>query len=1172
MPADHLLLSLISDRATQQKGWHRRGGSYDDSYVELIPDPTDATPKRLLTAIPSPYARIHLFDAAFHFVADRAKTNLDHSGTSVFHRAVSDCLDVLELLYSWSSHSQALKLITWSPLRALPGLKQSAIEGQRLLANVLALFLNEDGQTAHFDEQQMFYLLLLENHVIAASSPLTLFIAAPEAAEITLKSNLINPETGQIYFSVIRPLHVRKPDFQQYIHWLFFNRKILRKYCRHMYEYLKQSLALLESANRELASVINAFETTGMARLDNQPDPLLDSESDPVTVLGAQLYERSRGRKRDELKRSPMVIKSRRLPAGAQDPPLVLEELRNSFGNPDGKTTVGDVSNIPLAKRVLPDSGVTYPYLVLEDFIEDRIIRLPFRMNSGQFECPRYRDFTPEDDWSFLLPLKTAFFDYFDPADVSNMSRLVRSGGKGDEDSVTFELDIPVIGGRKVTFRKTFNLSKQMPNHGNVVRARMSCAIYPSLVVTNHEEFNERYWVMLVDDEREPASRSLECFDLQFYRLDGQQIMQRVSDDTSADQYFKKTKRSDKEDQSGSCYFELNSKQSKGAYFDYAVVEAFHSDANRVARGVIVPKWTRKSLGTRGASVAIDFGTTNTHVAWSFSDGNPDPKVLSVGQDDLQLAILSAPVKNAPSESARFNFFPSELAGFEIRLQHEFLPAIIGGTSPFKFPLRTATSEQMSLQPDSYHLLRNVNISFIRGIVPHRKDEVISTELKWSLEVTKNVMKRVDTYIRELLLLVRTKMILNDVDPRQVRIVWFKPLSFDGFTRTFFEGEWEESVKEIFQTSTLKKRLLCLTESEAPYYYHEQAAAIATSKPVLCIDIGGGSTDIVVFEQKAKTVGKMVPTIGTSISFAGNALWGDGYNRVHSEQSGLVRKYKGQVEESLRQIQDETLRRNMQDVYKELQTAQNGSEEYVNFFFSIDKEIEFTKRLMLDGWVKCLVLIHYSAIMFHCAQLMRARGMEAPQYICLSGRGAQSIKILDSSEDKKEVTALTHAIFEAVFGTALHPRITLRMAEKFKEATCNGGVLKGPDDSDEPTPVVLVGDGSVAIEEAQQMSYAQIGSDGKTLDAVIANVGKFADTLLQLNSSLNFRKRFGIDVDFGVVEAALKGNVREHIGLGLQRHNYTERPNERINETLFFYPLIQNLFELGKNVAGTQSS
>jgi hypothetical protein len=1156
----HLLLSLSPNRDTQETGWHSRGGPYNDQYVELILDPTDATPKRMLTAIPSPFARIHLFDAAFQLVCKRVGNRVDHSGSSVFHQAVSECLDVLELLFGRISHPNSIKLVKWKAEQNLSSLIGSPIEGQRRLAEVLNLFLSEDGESANFAVQPTFYLLLVDGQVVAASSPLTLFISSPGAAK---QRKVINPDTRTPYFSSIRQLHERSADFQKYLHWLFRNNRALREKCVHMYGYLTQSLELLEDENESLAREISGFEEGGAAaQLDGSPLPLRDNENDPVTILGAELYERGYSKIVDDIvRRSKLLIRSKRGPNKTGFDPLVLQTGRDSFGTSDGKTIIPDVGVIAIDQRILPDSGVRYPFLVVEDLIEDRLIRLPFKMNSERFHSPQCQGFAAEDDWSYLPPLKMKFFDYFDPIDISTNARFISKGAK---DSVVFELDVPVRGG-KVTFHKTFNESKQMPKNGLIVNARMSCAVFPFVRVPDQEQFSDHYWVLLVDQEGEQQFKNTDCFDLHFYSLTKEGASFAIptsAKDANAVKKVSKIKRTGKEVLlAGSTYFEIS-----GGSFDYMQVEAFASDTDRKTHALIVPNWKERALGSQGAVIAIDFGTTNTHVSWILEGSQDKPQVLTVEGRDLQMAVLSAPL-NASSESAQFDKFPSSLAQFEGRLHHEFLPSIISDRSPYKFPVRTATSEQPSLHPGAYQTLANVNIAFMFGIERHLDDERIASDLKWSVRSSDSVRKRVESFVRELLIIIRTKMLLNDVDPRLCRVVWFRPLSFDESTKGYFEDLWTSKVAEVFHAPIPNPKLLCLTESEAPYYYHEKAATITTSKPVLCVDIGGGSTDVVVFDQDGRGFGAKVPKIGTSFSFAGNALWGSGYDTVRHEQTGIVRKYGSWVEEQIRHLPDVDAGRRIGGVYKELVDSGAASEEYLNFFFSIDHEIEFSKKLGRDGWVKCVVLIHYAAIIFHCAQVMRSREMEAPEFICLSGRGARSIEILDGSPKKSQVAALTHAILEAVYGVPIPKQVELRIAAESKEATCNGGVLKVELTAVEPTPVVAIGDGGASIEQALQPTYEELLADGNALDRVVANIAAFADCIVQLNRTLSFRAKFGIDVDLDKVGSVLKANVKEYINLGLSRHGYIEKPKEKINETLFFYPLIQKLFEIGRNVA-----
>jgi hypothetical protein len=1149
MATTHFLLSLSPNRGTAEVGWHQRSGPYDDQYIDQMVDPADADPKKLITAVPSPFARIHLFDSAFGFVNRQVDGEIDHSGQSVFHRTVSECLDVLELIFDWSTHSSLIQLAKWDPTEDLRSLEESEIEGQTLLAEVLKLFLREDSETANFGLLQYFLIILVNHEVLAISSPLTFFITAPNAASLSRSNDLRNSSTGGLYFDEVRPLHKRADDFQLYLHWLFFKDKDLRSHCSRMYEYLVQSLKHLEVDNRNLMAKIRRLEQGGALEVESRLEPVEDANHHPVEVLGIELCMRSQKDTLERVKQSPLVVKSSRQRAVGNLAPLVLEPRYSSLGEHDGTTKIPDVASIPLKDRRLPDLGVRYPFLVADDFIEDKIIRLPFKMNAARFVTPQLEGFQPADDWSFLLPLKHAFFEYFDPTEIPLMSRFVRSQ---DGQGVKFELNIPTQG-RKVRFTKTFYESPQLPGAGIIVKAEMNCAVFPFVVVPDHVEFSDRYWVMLVDGELEPSVKMRSCFDLRFYALSNDDYVV-ISENQRASQHVRATKRSDKELQAGSTYFEV-----RGGHFDYIQVEAFASDATDLSRracGIIVPRWESRGLGMQEAAVAIDFGTTNTHVAWTRLGNRPHPEVLAIEERDLQMALLSAPRDQADTESAKFDTFEGRLADFEVRLHHEFLPSILGSKAPFRFPLRTATSEKPNLQPGEYRALGNINVSFVFGVDVRRPDERITTDLKWSLAASESTRERVEAFIRELLIVVRSKLILNDADPSRCRIVWFRPLSFDEFTRSHFERIWADAVEDVLHIPN--SQVQCMTESEAPYYYHERAATIITSKPVLCIDIGGGSTDVVVFDRDGTQNGRKIPKIGTSFSFAGNALWGAGYDQVGHSQTGVVRKYGRWLESRVGQISDPDIRRRISGVFTELQKSQSPSEEFLNFFFAIDKEVKFAQKLSEDPWVRCLVWVHFSAIVFHCAQVMRALGMLAPEVICFSGRGARSIDILDVSPGKLQVRALTQSIFATVYEDKNLPAVRLILAADSKEATCNGGMLKDFTILTSPKTIVSIGDGTIAPERP---TYAEISP--LTKSAVVDNIGKFVVCLQGLTEEGLFREKFGIDVDFNLIARVLKENVEDCIDLGLERHGYAANPTEKVNETLFFYPLIQKLFEIG---------
>ena len=68
----------------------------------------------------------------------------------------------------------------------------------------------------------------------------------------------------------------------------------------------------------------------------------------------------------------------------------------------------------------------------------------------------------------------------------------------------------------------------------------------------------------------------------------------------------------------------------------------------------------------------------------------------------------------------------------------------------------------------------------------------------------------------------------------------------------------------------------------APYYYHK--ARNGATSTVVSVDIGGGTTDVLI-------VNKGTPLHLTSFRFAANTIFGDGYS-YDSTSNGFVNHYK----------------------------------------------------------------------------------------------------------------------------------------------------------------------------------------------------------------------------------------------------------------------------------------
>ena len=75
---------------------------YNSNNRDTIEDPDGASAKNEITSIPSPFARIDLIKTAFKEVCkcNRRMHKIDLDGNSIYHKMVSDTLDVAEIFFN----------------------------------------------------------------------------------------------------------------------------------------------------------------------------------------------------------------------------------------------------------------------------------------------------------------------------------------------------------------------------------------------------------------------------------------------------------------------------------------------------------------------------------------------------------------------------------------------------------------------------------------------------------------------------------------------------------------------------------------------------------------------------------------------------------------------------------------------------------------------------------------------------------------------------------------------------------------------------------------------------------------------------------------------------------------------------------------------------------------
>jgi len=1166
--------------------WQDRGEAYSPTIIDRIPNPDGdskldksslVNPKEP-TSIPSPFARIDLIKTAFKYVGDKyleAENAIKGTGTvsgdTIYHKLVSDSLDIGILFFN---HDLLPKLAihSWDKNADLRNLINSNNDALKLYGETLNLYLNQDKETYNFDILNRIFVLSYDYKVIGGTSPSTLFFTSGN----DLSKTNITIGNDTLFDKNLKPLYERDPDFQKYIYLLFATYPFLQKRMEDLHNYMTYSLEKLKSINRELYNYVKELERKDVASIQLEYsrayEPFGSDINTAVEVIGCRLLKKKiRARKSIIESESKFLVESpkyrrkldilnqnlsddtlkRRMPLALQSSFAERLPYTDSSVKWDTTTQVPFFDGISdIDKRILPGQLDEYPYLTVSDFLQPYLIRLIYPINKTKFYDGNVQFQTGDKNKYFVLPLTTKFFDFFDTTDLQkplpdgrSMLELIAYSG-----SVEVILRVPVKGTDYITFKRTYenkgmanpNEPDVVNNKGYIVENQFGLTVYPFLKIGVDD--NNFYRVMLVDRDIDTETKFLN-YDLSFYKN---------SDNDPIKIEAKKNRNSKSNESVTSNFYVIESA------FDY--IEVKHD----IASGIIVPLFPIVRGGNEEFTFAIDFGTTNTHIEYTLDYSKKSPKLrtikpFEITANDIQIATLHDP----DSESVI-----NAVGAYQIidLIPHEFLPEKIGKDFEYRFPQRTIIGHHKSIEiKKTTYSLADFNIPFIYEKEPTFRGTKIKTNLKWSNYILNpDDEKKIEAFFDQLMFLIRNKILLNHGSLEQTNLIWFYPSSMIEERRNLLENTWAALFKKYITTSHKPKKL---SESIAPFYYFKNKGGIdASDLPVAAIDIGGGTTDIVIYKDNK-------PRVLTSFHFAANSIFGDAYNGS-PEINGFVLKYLDKIKELLEINELQDLVSVLDDI-----TNEQSSEDIAAFFFSIHKQnISFKDMLLRDSELKIVFVIFYAAIIYHLAKLMKNKNLgdglnTPPCCLTFSGTGSKVIQIADSNSELAGLEKLTNQIFEKVFDVA-DLKIQIKQHQEPKEITCRGGLLSDAVDLEiEGIKAVLLGDLNNTVIPDKRINYVEAGEDAK-LGEVIKEVKAFFKLFFELNTEeFNFRKKFGINNDrIEEFQAILDEKLMQFLksGLTLKKEDLSGKVNNNVEETFFFYPLVGALNNLALKIVKKQ--
>lgn len=112
---------LYKGGANTYEGWNGTPTTpYNSQTIATIIAPTGAVSNKEITSIPSPFARIDLVKSAFAEINQACNGKIGNAllaeldKDTIYHKMVSDSLDVGEIFFNIDKYKKEIPIITWS--------------------------------------------------------------------------------------------------------------------------------------------------------------------------------------------------------------------------------------------------------------------------------------------------------------------------------------------------------------------------------------------------------------------------------------------------------------------------------------------------------------------------------------------------------------------------------------------------------------------------------------------------------------------------------------------------------------------------------------------------------------------------------------------------------------------------------------------------------------------------------------------------------------------------------------------------------------------------------------------------------------------------------------------------------------------------------------------------
>ena len=550
-----------------------------------------------------------------------------------------------------------------------------------------------------------------------------------------------------------------------------------------------------------------------------------------------------------------------------------------------------------------------------------------------------------------------------------------------------------------------------------------------------------------------------------------------------------------------------------------------------------------------------------------------NPETFEISEQEMQVAYLDKINYHSGFGSEEYNKSISDttVAAFHAAAQREFAPLLIGPNGIASYPFPTVTCESTNfakIDGAVKRLFSHLSIGYNINNEEFSENYIYRTDIKWaagrnaSPEEILAAEERTRLYCKQIAWMLRNKVAMSssasNKQCKYIKVYFTYPCSMNVVERGNLETIWRDAFGNFIKN---KNDLIMMTESEAPYYYLSREGDITGGGNYLNIDIGGGTTDMFFVVQETDNDINVKRSYYTSMRFAGNDLWGDGVNGTALLTNGFYKAAK----EGMKFLEREIERQ--EKMITGRKDSHMTSADIMSFLFRNDstEQPKIPTIIRSNKQLYPLLFVHYGAIIYHVATILKEKNWDIPRAINLTGMGSKYVYIIHQSEDV--VKHLTEMLLEHFTGKSLPDDFKLTYSRgNAKEITAQGALKRDAGANvrniqGSPNEFCIYGAMQTEPERINEpLSYADADKND-IRDQVLKLNEKFIEDLLCKPSIRNYLlENFKVDITDDFVKK-LKAKAKDSY---CDVSDTFANKNLPIKETLFFWPLKNAIYELSK--------